>query len=271
MPYSRYLLAFLLLHTKADAQTLRQPVSSSYLRVTGYSSQFTDAFSSSGNLGALGKQQAFSAGLFTEKRFFLKALNSFNAALVLPTSSGNFAWKGDYSGGPSYNESSAGLAYGRSLGGKVALGVQFNYFSLKTAGYGKAATVGFDAGLLLQLTSQLSAGLQASNPVGVSWGKNRLEPIPSVFTIGLGYDLSPQVFLGLEAEKTEEQPVSINAGLQYLVTEKLVARTGVRSATALYYLGLGFQLKGFRFDVTASVHPYLGTTPGLLLLYSSKK
>ncbi|HEV7333198.1 MAG TPA: hypothetical protein VGN63_19340 [Flavisolibacter sp.] len=247
------------------------PVSATYVRLTGYSNQFTDAFSSNGNLGALGAKQSFSAGLYTEKRFLLKELSSFSAALVLPTASGNFGWKGDYFGHTSYNESSAALAYGRELGSKVAMGAQFNYFSLKAAGYGQASTIGFDAGVLLRLTPQFSAGLQACNPIGVSWGKYDVERIPAVYTLGLGYDVSPQVFIGAEAEKAEDQSVSINAGLHYAVTEKLIARAGVRSATELYYLGLGFQLKAFRIDATVSVHPYLGTTPGLLLLYSAKK
>ena len=267
----RYLFAVLLSHHIADGQPLRLPMSATYVQLTAYSSQFRDAFSASGNQGTLGAKQSFSAGLYTEKRFMMRELSSFNAALVLPTTSGNFRWKGDYFGNPSYNESSAGLAYARELGSKVALGIQFNYFSLKTAGYGKASTVGFDAGVLLQLTPMLSAGLQASNPVGVSWGKNDVERIPAVYTLGLGYDVSPQVFIGVEAEKTADQPVSINAGLHYVVAEKLIARTGVRSATGLYYLGLGFQLKTFRIDATVSVHPYLGTTPGLLLLYAAKK
>lgn len=272
MPCSRYLFALLLLHTIADAQSLRMPVSATYLRLTGYSQQFADAFSSGGNLGALARKQTFSAGLYSEKRFQLKELNTFNAALVLPAASGNFAWKGTYAGSPAYTESSAGLAYGRPLGRAVMVGVQFNYFSLKTAGYGKASTVGFDAGILLQLSPQLSAGMQAANPVGVSWGKAGLEQLPAVYTLGLGYDLSPQVFIALEAEKTEEQPVTVNAGLQYVVAEKLVTRAGVRTATELYYLGLGFQLfKALRIDATVSVHPYLGTTPGLLILYSAKK
>lgn len=272
MACSRYLFALMLLHTVANAQSLRMPVSATYIRLTGYSSQFTDAFSSSGNLGGLGRKQPFSAGLYSEKRFLLKELNSFHAALVLPAASGNFAWKGSYAGGSSYNESSAGLAYGRPLGSVVMVGVQFTYFSLKTAGYGKASTVGFDAGIQLQLSPELSAGVQASNPVGVSWGKTGLEPLPAVYTLGLGYDLSPQVFIAMEAEKTEEQPVSINAGLHYVVAEKLVARTGISTATELYYLGLGFQLfKTLRIDATVSIHPYLGATPGLLIFYSAKK
>jgi hypothetical protein len=87
----------------------------------------------------------------------------------------------------------------------------------------------------------------------------------------VGYDVSEQFFVAVEAEKATGTPLGINAGLQYRAAEKLVTRAGVRSATSLYYLGFGVQRKQFRFDVTVSVHPYLGMSPGLLLLYSATK
>ncbi|MDQ3276761.1 MAG: hypothetical protein M3Q06_00435 [Bacteroidota bacterium] len=271
MARQRFLLLILLIYTAASAQMRGLPVSATYTRLTAYSHQFGDAFSFGSNLGALGTPQQLSAGVYTERRFMLKELASFNGAVVVPTGSGNFGWRGDYFGSAAYNQSSTGLAYARELGSKVALGVQFNYYALTTAGYGRASTIGFDAGILLKVSSQVNAGLQVSNPLGASWGKEGVERIPALYAAGLGYDVSKQVFIGLEVEKQEDKPVSVNAGLHYAVAEKLVARTGVHSAAQLYYLGVGVVLKHFRVDVTASVHPYLGTTPGMLLLYSAKE
>jgi hypothetical protein len=265
------LLLALLLRAAVHAQTSRLPVSSTYTVLPAYSSQFSDAFSFGGNLGSLGARQSFSAGIYMERRFMLKELGSFSGAVVLPTGSGNFGWKGDYFGSTAYNESSVGLAYAREMGSKFLLGVQFNYFSLKAAGYGRSSAIGVDAGILLRISSQLATGLQVSNPVSATWAKEGAERVPAIYKAGLGYDVSKQVFIGLEAEKVEDQPIGVNAGLHYAVAEKLIARAGVRSAAQLYYLGFGVGLKHFRVDVTVSVHPYFGTTPGMLLHYSSKE
>lgn len=200
----------------------------------------------------------------------LKALSSYSAALVLPTASGNFGLKGDYFGEQSYNESSVGLAYARALGTKAAVGVQFNYVGLKVAGYGSASTLNFDAGVIFHLTTQLNAGLHVYNPVAASWGKQGVEKLPSVYAMGLGYDVSPQVYIGAEAEKVEGRSIGVNAGLHYQIANKLITRIGVHSATSAYYFGFGVQLKSIRLDATVSLHPYLGTTPGLLLLYSKE-
>jgi len=63
--------------------------------------------------------------------------------------------------------------------------------------------------------------------------------------------------------------VNVNIGLQYSFDKKLFARAGISTATSSFYLGLGFVLNGFRIDVTASLHPSLGVTPGMLLIYNS--
>lgn len=265
------LLAMLLIASVVYTQAGRVPATFTYTKLTAYSGQFTDAFSFTGNLGALGAKQKFSAGLYSERRFLLKDLSSYSAAIVLPTPSGNFGLKGTYFGSQLYNEALLGLAYARNLGSKVAIGVQFNYASLTAAGYGNASVVNIDAGAIIHVSPQLNAGLQVYNPVGTTWGKEGVERLPAVYTAGLGYDVSPQVFIGLEAEKTEDLPVGLNAGLHYTIEKKLVARAGIRSASSVYYVGFGVRLKHVRIDVTASVHPYLGTTPGLLLLYSAQE
>jgi hypothetical protein len=62
----------------------------------------------------------------------------------------------------------------------------------------------------------------------------------------------------------------VNAGMQYSFDEKLFARAGFTSGTSSYFFGLGVMLKNFRLDATASIHPQLGITPGLLLLFKGK-
>jgi hypothetical protein len=43
------------------------------------------------------------------------------------------------------------------------------------------------------------------------------------------------------------------------------------SSTSVYFFGAGFILHNIRIDATASVHPQLGVTPGLLLIYTKPK
>ncbi len=250
---------------------MRTPVGAAYTQLHTYSNQFTDAFSFTANTAALAKAKKFSAGLFSERRFILQELSTYSLAAALPTSSGNFGFKGDYFGGSVYNETTLGLAYARKLGTKVDVGVQFNYSSLKTATYGSASTITFDAGAIFHLTEALQSGFHIYNPTGMKLGKGDEEKLPSIYSAGLGYDVSPNFFIGAEIQKVEDQALSINAGFHYLFAEGLSARAGINSATSVYYIGFGVHLKTVWLHITASFHPYLGVTPGLLLIYAPKE
>ncbi len=253
------------------AQTLRVPVSSSYTRITTYSNVFNDAFSFAANQGALAGVSQFTGGFFGEKRFLLAELSSYTAAFAVPTSSGNVGFKADYFGSAAYNEAAVSLAYARKLGQKLDVGVQFNYNHFKVSSYGSASAINFDAGMIVHLTERLHTGIHTYNPTGVKMGKQNEEKLPAIYSAGIGYDASERFFVGAEIEKVEDQPVNVHAGMQYIFDEKLLARIGVSTATSSYYLGVGFRLSDFRIDATASVHPSLGVTPGLLLIYSAKK
>ena len=250
------------------AQLVRTPVSAFYPSINTYSSQFKDVFSFRSNSAALAGIKQLSAGVFSERRFMLQELSSYSFAAALPTASGNFGLRGDYYGGSLYKESTIGLGYGRRLGERVDVGVQFQYHSLSASTYGSSSTVTFDAGAVLHLAEGLQTGIHVYNPVGMKMGKGGEEKLPAVYSAGIGYDVSPQLFIGAEAQKAEDQPLSINAGLHYAFADRLIARGGISSATSVYYLGFGVKLKAVRLDATASFHPYLGVTPGLLFIYS---
>ena len=107
-----------------------------YTKTTTYSSVHTDAFSFTANQAALANSKSMSIGLFGERKFLLEDLHFYQLAFVLPTTSGNFGTKANYSGTASYNQSELGLAYSRNLD-RIDVGVEFNYFSIQAAGYGK--------------------------------------------------------------------------------------------------------------------------------------
>jgi hypothetical protein len=60
----------------------------------------------------------------------------------------------------------------------------------------------------------------------------------------------------------------VNTTIQYKFADHFLARAGVVTGTSVYFLGLGFRLQKFRLDATALLHPQLGVTPGLLLIYT---
>ena len=262
------ILLFLSTHIVINGQTIRRPVAAVYAGLGAYSINHTDVFSFVNNQASLAQMKNASVGVYGERRFMLDELSLYQLALAVPTNSGNFGVKGGYYGFSDYNESEIGLAYARKLGPKMDIGVQFNYNGILVSGYGNSSAINFEIGTVFHLTDKLNAGVHAYNPVGGKYGKNSEEKLASIYTIGLGYDASPKFFVSAEIEKEENQPVNVNAGMQYKFLPQLMARVGIATNTSNVYAGIGLFLKTIRLDVVAGYHPQLGTTPGLMLIYN---
>jgi len=264
------LLILLFLKISLPAQTLRKLVAASYLGLGAYSINHIDAFSFTSNQASLAQINFATAAVYAERRFLLSALNNYTAAIGLHTNSGNFGLKANYYGFSDYNETQLGLAYGRKLGNKVDIGAQFNYYSIRIPTYGNASTISFELGAILHVTDKLHAGIHVANPVGGKFGEKQQEKLSSVYSMGLGYDASEKFFVSMEIEKEEDQPVNINAGVQYRFAKQLFARAGISSASSTPYCGVGISWSNLRIDISGSYHPQLGWSPGLLLILNTE-
>lgn len=252
------------------AQTLRQPISAAYLGLGAYSMQQQDVFSFVNNQAALAQLKHAAAGVYGERRFMLTETSMYTAAVVIPSSLGNFGVNMRYMGFKNFNENQIGLSYGKSLGKKAAIGVQFNYYGYRAPSYTSDNAVNFELGALLQLTDKLNAGVHVYNPVGGTFSKTQ-EKLTSTYKMGLGYDASDKFFVAAELVKEEDFPVNLNAGFQYQFAKQFFARGGIASANSVAYGGVGLSWSALRLDISGSYHPQLGISPGLLLIYNFYK
>ncbi len=182
------------------AQALRQPISAVYLGLGAYSTQQNDVFSFVNNQAALAQYEDAAAGVYGERRFMLTETSVYTAAIAIPSALGNFGVSVRYMGYKNFNENQVGLAYGRSLGKKVDIGVQFNYYGYSVPSYNSDNTVNFEIGAMVHLTDKLNAGLHVYNPVGGKFSKTD-EKLTSAYKIGLGYDASEKFFISCRIGK----------------------------------------------------------------------
>jgi len=251
----------------APAQTVRSPLSPAYT-VGALSNNCVDVFCFAANQAALARLDHASVGVYSEKRFMLKELGFYDAAVVIPTHSGNFGFDGRYFGAADYNETQIGLAYARHVGNKIDLGVQFNYYAVRIAGYGNASSVNFDLGTILRVTDNINVGLHVYNPLNSTLGKNKEEKLASIYSFGIGFEPSQSFFFNIQFEKEEDKPPNVIAGLQYKFLQQLLARGCISTSTSSICFGLGFEWNSMRIDASVTYHPQLGVSPGTMLVYN---
>jgi hypothetical protein len=250
----------------ALSQSLRYSVSLPYAGLGAYSQQHNDVFSFTGNQAALAQQKTTAAGVYGERRFLLAATSAYRAAIAIPSKLGNFGVQVNYAGFKNFNENAIGLAYARSLGSKLDVGIQFNYYGYRIPAYGNTSTINFEAGAILHFSDKLQGGIHVYNPVAAKLSKTSDEKLASAYKIGMGYDASDNFFVSAEIIKEEDRPVSVTAGAQYRFAQQLFARAGFVSGTSTGFAGLGLGWKNFRLDLAGSYHSQLGLSPGLMLI-----
>ncbi|MEO6682421.1 MAG: hypothetical protein ABIN48_06305 [Ginsengibacter sp.] len=253
-----------------SGQSVRNPISAPYIGLGAYSINHVDAFSITNNQAALAQLKAPSLGVYGERRFLMDATNMYSSVFVLPTEKGNFALQTDYFGYKNYNESQLGIAYARSLGSKLDLGIKFNYYSFRIPNYQSSDAVNFEVGAIAHLTDQFHVGIHFYNPVGGNLSKTDHEKLGSIYTFGLGYEASDNLFISAEIVKEENLPVNVHAGVQYNFTKQFFARMGISTENEMPYAGAGVSWNNMRLDVSASYHPHLGLSPGLMLIVHFK-
>lgn len=266
-----YIFFILILASRnAASQSLRKPVAASYIGMGAYSNKHIDAFSFTANQAALAQIKNVSIGAYGEKRFLLNATNMYSAVLAMPSAEGNFGLQIDYFGFKNYNESQIGLAYARSLGSKLDIGIKFNYYSFRIPTYQTSSTVNFEIGAIFHLTEKLQAGIHFYNPVGGNLSKTESEKLSSIYKLGFGYEASENFLLSAEIVKEEDLPVNVNAGVQYNFQKQFFVRAGIASENESPYAGAGISWDNLRIDVSASYHPQLGFSPGLMVIVNFK-
>ena len=224
------------------------------------------------NQAALAYFSSVAVGIdYSQGYFSDKALSTKSGAFILPTKGGVFGINLSYFGFNAYNEQKIGLAYGKKLGQKLALGIQINYFrSYIGADYGSAQAVSFEIGIYSKLSEKLELGAHIFNPIGVEIGKNTPESIPIAFQLGLLYHIDKNLLLATEVEKILDQKQSYKFGLEYLIGEHLSVRTGIATAPTLFTFGFGLKMKSFLLDIGTGFHQTLGFTPRVSLLFNIK-
>jgi hypothetical protein len=264
------LFIFALINASLMAQSLRKPIAASYIGLGAYSINHADAFSFTANQAALAQIKNPAIGVCSENRFLLNATNMYSAVVALPTSQGNFGIQIDYFGFKDYNESQIGLAYARSVGTKLDIGIKFNYYSFRIPAYQSSSSLNFEMGAIVHLTDKLNAGVHFYNPVGGNLSKTNNEKLSSVYTFGIGYEASENFLVSAEIVKQEDLPVNVNAGVQYNFQKQFFVRAGINSENESPYAGAGLSWKDLRLDVSASYHSQLGLSPGLMLIVNFK-
>ena len=266
-----FIYCVLFVSTAGFSQAVKTKISAPYIGLGAYSIKHANIFSVTSNQASLAQIKNPSAGVFGENRFLMTETNMYSAIIAVPTKDGNFAFQADYFGFKNYNESQLGIAYARSVGKNLDLGIKFNYYAFRIPRYENPSTVTFEIGAIAHVTEKLNAGIHIYNPVGGKFSKTENDKLGSIYSFGLGYDVSEIFNITGEIVKQEDVPVNVNVAMQYNFARQFFAQFGIATQNSSPFGGAGISWDNFRLDICASYHPQFGISPGLMFIVDIKK
>jgi len=209
-----------------------------------------------------------------ENRYFIPELSNRCIGLVLPSKLINTGLSVSYFGYAEYNQMLFGIGFSRNFDKKFSIGVQFDYLSAFFATPGRHYGAFFpQIGLNLSLSSDFHLGFSTFNPFqAVIKSESSKMQLPSVFSIGTEYFLSPDFVVYTQLDKEISSNYRLALGTKYSMLQFLSFQLGLYHAGYLVPC-FGFQTRfsSFTFHLNEELHPLLGLVSIAALQYRFKK
>ncbi|MFK8037596.1 MAG: hypothetical protein AB8B74_04850 [Crocinitomicaceae bacterium] len=220
------------------------------------------------NPGVFGFMEKSQVSVVYQNRFILSELSTQSLAFGYHTNLGNLGLFFHQSGFELYRAVQIGGAYGLKLSPKLGMGVNFSYQQTRFGDiYGGKHHFIAGLGVQYKLSQSLfiGAGLQNINRSKLSDFQN--ERLPTIFSMGVLYKISPKVVWVLDLEKEITEKLNVKSGLAIKSHHNFEVRLGVNSYPFQSSFGFGVYIKELVIDFAAIWHASIGLTPSLGILY----
>jgi hypothetical protein len=233
---------------------------------TGYVCIMKNGFwSSFHNQALLASNNSLSFGFNYENRFNISELGTRTLGLIVPAGKASAGAVYSHFGYSDFSRDMTGLSCGMRLSGKIAAGLQVDYFSERITGeYSRNQYISCEAGLLIMPSEKTRFGIHIFNPVPNSLRKS---PMPTSVRIGAGTFLNNSLFTGLEAEMSSENRLIVRTGFEYEAAKKIWLRGGFCTDNNSFSFGLGWLVRIVQVDLGFVTHDKLGVTSSVSLIF----
>jgi hypothetical protein len=265
------ILLLCVLAVTASAQNSTTSTAGFYTAMGAYRSSNADVFAAISHQATLPNIKRSMIGIRGQKKFLLKELGFYSAAIAIPLHNSGMAASTTYFGSPQFNQTQLSLAYGKKLSQSLNIGVQFNYHTTHIAGYGNTNMPSIETSVLYTISPSIKTGLHFYCPVELKNNKSAPDKATPTYTVGLGYALTENFFCSTEIVQPQEKQLYLNVGFEYQWAQQFFAKAGTSTQDKSFFAGAGLQWKNQKLELIAHYHPVLGYTPTLLLLFFFKE
>ncbi len=231
--------------------------------LAGASLAIQDAWSTSNNVGMIGRIENSSGAITYQNRYNIRDFMVLGGSFIQPWKWFNTGLSFYRFGGDLFSEQKIGLAIGNKLQ-MVSLGAGVNMIQYQIEGLGSWHYWVIEFGGVAQLTDQLFIGAHIFN---ISVG----DEMPVIMKAGLSWQPLKELMINIETHKSLENEARFAGGIEYLIIKPIALRTGISTAPFKSAYGIGFLLNPFDFNYAFTSQSDLGAVHEVSLNFSLGK
>jgi hypothetical protein len=232
-----------------------------------------DVFAIYNNQAGLAFVERPVAAINYENRYLLPDMSVAAALFAMPCGRAGVAGVSVNSfGNMSYNEANVGIAYGKRLGERFAVGAKVDYLRISIDGYGWAGAIVAQAGVLSCPVDGLWLGAHVYNfTYSKFMSVNYDEMLPMTFNVGGSYRIIDDVVFAMQCGFHSGSSMRVNAGVEYVLLSALALRVGAMLKPLSLAAGAGYTMYGITIDFALTRHEALGYSPQVSVVYTFGK
>ena len=158
-----------------------------------------------------------------------------------------------------YMENYVSMSAARNLSGTFRLRAKVGFYNYALITGEKGSTLLSEIGCIIRLYEKMQLNVYAFNPSGsrINLSENNL-PLSQSIHVGLNFKPVKKLEGLLEIEKVLEQSPILHMGLEYILCDELVLRTGLSGIPIMPSWGIGGKIRRLHYSLGANSHPTLG-------------
>lgn len=217
----------------------------------------TNVWAVQNNPAALAFSPRISAGFAHKNHYTVKGLNSLQANIAGNTTFAAIGASYQLFGNEFYQIGTASIKLAKQIGEQFAIAIGSNVFfaykELKE--YRNKPQIAPDIAFLGRTKNKFYYSFHIVNPLP---NRNSSLYNKSTYKIGGAYSGIARLDISTLLQKTETEPLTIHAGVEYNVFSILVAQVGFSNSYTPISFGIDAHIKNIRLGTACEFHSYLG-------------
>ncbi|MCU0378831.1 MAG: hypothetical protein MUC78_11305 [Bacteroidales bacterium] len=226
------------------------------------SSAFPGHWSCFHNQALLVQRSATSVACALETRYMLPSLSSQALSLMVAGSTAPLGIILTHYGNGDYYRVFSGVGSAVKITDRFALGIQIDYLTERSIGdYRDLSHITFEAGTIMDITSDLTVGLHILNPLA------SLNSMPSSVSAAVAWHQSDNLYVTAQLSKVTDEPLSFHGGINWKIMDKLVLMSGYMSSPSAFALGTGLRAGQLQIDAGFLIYSVTGITSSVSFIW----